>query len=115
MFLLLSRACNILELPKKFIRLLLWWTKLALEYGLINRVVLVALYLAEAYKLASEIAQLSPITLQLAKEAVLRSFKTTLEGMYFERKNCYLTFASQDQAEGMAAFIEKHKPGFKGH
>ena len=85
------------------------------KHGLINRVVPVELYLDEAFKLASDIAQLSPVAAKLAKEAVNRSFETHLdEGLYFERKNFYLCFASDDQTEGMNAFIEKRKPDFKG-
>lgn len=85
------------------------------KQGLVNRVVPVELYLEEAYKLAAEIAQLSPVAVRLAKEAVLRSFETSLEeGLQFERKNFYLAFASEDQTEGMQAFIEKRKPEFKG-
>jgi len=85
------------------------------EHGLINRIVPVELYLDEAFKLASEIAQMSPLAAKLAKEAVNRSFETHLdEGLYFERKNFYLCFASEDQTEGMNAFVEKRKPAFKG-
>jgi enoyl-CoA hydratase len=85
------------------------------KQGLINRVVPVELYLEEAFKVAAEIAQLSPIAVRLAKEAVLRSFETSLEaGLQFERKNFYLAFASEDQTEGMQAFLEKRKPVFKG-
>ncbi len=85
------------------------------KYGLINRVVPVELYLTEALKLASTIAALSPVAVKLAKEAVLRSFETHLEeGLHLERKNFYLAFASEDQKEGMAAFIEKRTPEFKG-
>ncbi|MGV3586716.1 MAG: enoyl-CoA hydratase-related protein [Adhaeribacter sp.] len=85
------------------------------KHGLVNRVVPVELYLEEAYKLAAEIAQQSPVAVRLAKEAVLRSFETSLEeGLYFERKNFYLAFASDDQKEGMKAFIQKRKPNFKG-
>jgi enoyl-CoA hydratase len=87
----------------------------ALSYGLINKVVPVEMYLHEALQLAKEIAQMSPVAVQLAKEAVNRSFETTLdEGLHFERKNFYLAFASEDQKEGMKAFIEKRKPEYKG-
>lgn len=85
------------------------------KQGLINRVVPLELYLEEALRLASDIARLSPIAIRLAKEAVLRSFDTFLEaGLQLERKNFYLAFASEDQTEGMQAFIEKRQPNFKG-
>ena len=84
-------------------------------YGLVNKVVPVEMYMHEAVELAKEIAQMSTIAVQLAKEAINRSFETQLdEGLMFERKNFYLTFASHDQKEGMNAFIEKRKPDFKG-
>ncbi|WP_299704061.1 enoyl-CoA hydratase-related protein [uncultured Pontibacter sp.] len=85
------------------------------KHGLINRVVPVELYLEEAFKLAGEVAQMSPVAAKLAKESVNRSFETNLdEGLHFERKNFYLCFASEDQTEGMNAFVEKRKPEFKG-
>jgi enoyl-CoA hydratase len=84
-------------------------------YGLVNKVVPVEMYLLEAVELAREIAQMSAVAVQLAKEAVNRSFETHLdEGLAFERKNFYLTFASEDQKEGMQAFVEKRKPVYKG-
>lgn len=84
-------------------------------YGLVNKVVPIEMYMHEAVELAKEIAQMSPVAVQLAKEAINRSFETQLdEGLMFERKNFYLTFASEDQKEGMKAFIEKRKPAFKG-
>jgi enoyl-CoA hydratase len=87
----------------------------ALQYGLINKVVPVEMFLYEALQLAREIAQMAPVAVQLAKEAVVRSFETHLdEGLNFERKNFYLAFASEDQKEGMKAFIEKRKPEYKG-
>lgn len=87
----------------------------ALSLKLINKVVPVEMYLREAVRLAAEIAQMSPIAVQLAKEAVNRAFETHLdEGLQFERKNFYLCFSSEDQKEGMRAFIEKRKPGFRG-
>jgi enoyl-CoA hydratase len=84
-------------------------------YGLANKVVPVEMYLNESLQLAKEIAQMSPVAVQLAKEAINRSFETQLdEGLAFERKNFYLTFASEDQKEGMKAFIEKRKPEYRG-
>lgn len=83
--------------------------------GFVNKVVPVELYLEEALKLASKIALMSPVAVKLAKESVLRSYETHLdEGLHFERKNFYLTFASEDQKEGMNAFVEKRNPDFKG-
>jgi enoyl-CoA hydratase len=87
----------------------------ALAAGLVNRVVPVELYLDEALALASQVAAQAPVATRLAKEAVLRSFELSLEdGLHFERKNFYLLFASQDQKEGMAAFVEKRAPNWKG-
>lgn len=87
----------------------------ALKAGLINRITPVELYLQEAIKLAVEIAALSPLAVKMAKESVLKAFDTSLEeGLHFERKNFYLLFASEDQKEGMQAFVEKRTPVFKG-
>ncbi len=87
----------------------------ALRAGLVNRVVPVECYLAEAMALAEEIASKPPVAVRLAKEAVLKSFDTTIEGgLEFERKNFYLLFASEDQKEGMKAFVEKRKAEWKG-
>ncbi len=87
----------------------------AMDYGLINKVVPAELYLEAAVSLAKEIANMSPIAVQLAKEAVNRSFETHLdEGLTLERKNFYLAFASEDQKEGMQAFIEKRQAVYKG-
>jgi enoyl-CoA hydratase len=87
----------------------------AKQMGLVNRVVPEEIYLEEAVKLAKEIALMSPIAIRLAKESVNKAFESGLqEGLYFERKNFYMTFASEDQKEGMNAFVEKRKPEFKG-
>ena len=87
----------------------------ALALGLINKVVPVEMYLREAVALASEIAQMSPVAAQLAKESVNRAFETHLdEGLQSERKNFYLCFSTEDQKEGMKAFIEKRKAEYKG-
>jgi enoyl-CoA hydratase len=87
----------------------------ALKYGLVVKVVPVEFYLEETIALAKEMAVLSPIALQLAKDAINRSFEAHLdEGLAYERRNFYLTFSSEDQKEGMKAFVEKRKPDFKG-
>lgn len=83
--------------------------------GLVNKVVPVEVLLQETVKIAKLIAAKSPIAVKLAKESVIKAFETTLdEGLQFERKNFYLTFASEDQKEGMKAFVEKRAPDFKG-
>ena len=85
------------------------------QMGLVNHVAPVASYLDEAKKLALEICQRSPLAVKLAKEAVLKAFETSLhDGLDFERKCFYLLFGSEDQKEGMKAFLEKRKPIFKG-
>jgi enoyl-CoA hydratase len=87
----------------------------ALALRMINKVVPVEMHLREAVKLADEIAQMSPIATQLAKEAVNAAFQSHLdEGLQLERKNFYLCFSSEDQKEGMKAFIEKRKPEYRG-
>lgn len=88
----------------------------ALKAGLINKVVPEELYLNEAVKLAKEVCAMSPIATRLAKESVNKAFETGLqEGLFFERKNFYMSFTSEDQKEGMSAFVEKRKPDFKGN
>lgn len=87
----------------------------AFDAGLVNKVVPVEFFLEEAVRLAQEIASKPPVAVRLAKEAVLKSFDTTIEmGLEFERKNFYLLFASEDMKEGMAAFVEKRKAEWKG-
>ncbi len=87
----------------------------AYEWGLVSRVVPVELYLEEALRLAEEIASMPPIAVQLAKQAILKSYEISLEeGLHFERRNFYLLFATEDQKEGMRAFSEKRPPQWKG-
>jgi enoyl-CoA hydratase len=87
----------------------------ALQFGLVNRVVPVERCLDEALGLAEEIAARAPLAVRLGKEAVNAAFETTLtEGLSDERRLFYLLFGSQDQKEGMQAFIEKRKAEWKG-
>ncbi|ADM10461.1 enoyl CoA hydratase [Parvularcula bermudensis HTCC2503] len=82
--------------------------------GLVSRVVPAADLNSEAIETAKKIAGFSrPVTL-MVKEAVNRAFETSLqEGLLFERRSFHAVFALEDQAEGMAAFVEKRKPAFK--
>jgi enoyl-CoA hydratase len=87
----------------------------AQQQGLVNHVVPLELYLTEALKLAGEIASRAPIALQLGKEAINRAFETTLaEGLAAEQRLFNYLFATEDQKEGMRAFIEKRKAQWKG-
>lgn len=83
--------------------------------GLVNRVVPVESYLDEAQELAREIAGKAPIAVQLGKQSVNAVFDTYLDqGLMVERRNFYMLFATEDQKEGMAAFLEKRKPDWQG-
>ena len=85
------------------------------SHGLVNRVVPKGEHLTEALKLAKELATKAPIAVYLAKDAVLAAFETSLaEGLEHERKNFFLLFATEDQQEGMQAFIEKRSANFQG-
>lgn len=87
----------------------------ALEHGLVNRVVPVESFLDEAIKLAAEIAARAPLAVQAAKQAVNAAFETSLtDGLAAEKEFFYRLFSTTDQKEGMAAFIEKRKPEWKG-
>ena len=87
----------------------------ALRYGLVNRVVPVERCLDEALTLAAEIAARAPLALRLGKEAVNHAFESFLtDGLQDERRAFYFLFATQDQKEGMAAFVQKRKPDWQG-
>ncbi len=87
----------------------------ALQFGLVNRVVPVERCLDEALSLAEEISQRAPLAVRLAKEAINAAFETSLsEGLAGERRAFYFLFASEDQKEGMQAFVEKRKPAWMG-
>ena len=82
--------------------------------GLVARVVPAASLMDEAMKAAETIASMSLIAVMIAKEAVNRAFETTLaEGILFERRTFQALFATHDQKEGMAAFIEKRPAKFE--
>ncbi len=83
--------------------------------GLVNHVYPAEQLMDEAKKLAKLIAAKAPIAVRLAKDAVLRSFDAPLEeGLAHEKRNFALLFATEDQKEGMRAFLEKRPPNFKG-
>ena len=83
--------------------------------GLVSRVVPVADLVAEVVKTAARIAEMSPVVTLMIKEAVNRVFETSLtEGIRFERRLFQATFGTLDQKEGMAAFVDKRNPRFKG-
>jgi enoyl-CoA hydratase/carnithine racemase len=82
--------------------------------GLVSRVVPAANLMTEAMKAAAKIAEQSVPIAMMAKEAVNRALETTLaEGLRYERRVFHAMFATEDQKEGMAAFLEKRKPAFK--
>ena len=82
--------------------------------GLVSRIVAPDQLMPEAIAVAERIGQLSRPVAMMVKEAVNRAFETTLaEGVRFERRLFHATFATEDQKEGMAAFVEKRKPSYK--
>ncbi|WP_127559831.1 enoyl-CoA hydratase [Nioella ostreopsis] len=82
--------------------------------GLVSRVVPAKKLMDEAMGAAAKIAEKSLISAMAAKEAVNRSYETTLaEGLKFERRLFHSMFASEDQKEGMAAFLEKREAQFR--
>jgi enoyl-CoA hydratase len=87
----------------------------AYERGLVTQVVAREDTVGAALALAAEVASMPPLAVRAAKEAVNRAYELSLEaGLEFERRNFFLLFASDDQKEGMRAFIEKRKPTWKG-
>jgi len=82
--------------------------------GLVARVVPAANLMEEAMKVADTIGNMSLPSVLAAKEAVNRAFESSLaEGVIFERRTFHALFATEDQKEGMKAFIEKRKPAWK--
>ena len=87
----------------------------AFDAGLVAQLAQDELVVEDALALAATVAQKSPIALRLAKEAVNAAYEMSLtDGLAHERRLFYLLFSSEDQKEGMAAFLEKRTPEFKG-
>ena len=83
--------------------------------GLVSRLVDEGKALEEALQIAARLAALPELALQSAKKAVLASFDMPLaQGLAYERELFYALFATQDQTEGMSAFLEKRTPKFSG-
>lgn len=83
----------------------------ALSAGLVNRVYPVESYLQEAINLAAKIATMPRVAVRLIKEAVNKAEELGLrEGLDYEKRNFYISFSTEDKAEGMQAFIEKRPP-----
>jgi enoyl-CoA hydratase len=83
--------------------------------GLVSRVVPNEVLVDDALALAAEIAKRPPLAVRLAKESVNAGYEMSLtDGLAHERRLFYLLFASEDQKEGMAAFLEKREPDFSG-
>jgi enoyl-CoA hydratase len=82
--------------------------------GLVSRIVPAEKLIEEAVAVAERIASMSQPVAMMVKESINRAFETTLaEGVRFERRLFHATFATEDQKEGMAAFVEKRKPDFR--
>ena len=82
--------------------------------GLVSRVVPAKKLMEEAQGAAAKIAEKSALTAMAVKEAVNRSYETTLrEGLLFERRLFHALFATEDQSEGMSAFLEKRQAQFR--
>ncbi len=87
----------------------------ALQYGLVARVLPTEGFADAAVAIGAEIAARSPIALRIAKEAVNHAFELPLaEGIHLERRLFNMLFATADQKEGMAAFVEKRPPTWQG-
>jgi enoyl-CoA hydratase len=82
--------------------------------GLVSRVVPAKKLMEEAMSAAIKIAEKSALTVMAVKEAVNRSYETTLrEGLLYERRLFHAMFATEDQKEGMAAFLDKREAQFR--
>lgn len=87
----------------------------ALHYGVINKVFPKEIVIDETIAYAKKLAEMPALSVRYIKEAVYKAVDYSLyEGMQYERKNFSLLFSTEDQKEGMRAFVEKRKPNFKG-
>jgi enoyl-CoA hydratase len=87
----------------------------AFDAGLVAQLATDELTVEDALSLAAKIAEKSPLALRLAKESVNAAFEMSLtDALAHERRLFYLLFASEDQKEGMSAFLEKRTPDFTG-
>jgi enoyl-CoA hydratase len=87
----------------------------AYQLGLVNRLVPAEVTVEVAVDLAERLGEKAPVALRLAKESVNQALELPLaEGLAAERKNFYFLFATEDQKEGMRAFLEKRRAQFKG-
>src|SRR6266581_3901999 len=87
----------------------------AYELGVANKVVPAEMSVAVAQRMARQLAEKPPVAVRLAKESVQKAFETSLaEGLGAERRSFYFLFSTDDQKEGMRAFLEKRKGVFKG-
>jgi enoyl-CoA hydratase len=87
----------------------------ALQFGIANRIVPAAEYLDQAVRLAEEIAVRAPVAVRAAKNVINAAYERTLsDGLSYERQEFYNLFGTEDQKEGMQAFIEKRQPQWKG-
>jgi enoyl-CoA hydratase len=87
----------------------------AYELGLVNKVVPAEMTILVAQRIARQLAEKAPLAARMAKEAVLKAFESPLsEGLAAERKSFYFLFSTEDQKEGMHAFLEKRRGVFKG-
>ena len=82
--------------------------------GLVARIVPADKLLDEAFSVANAICEYSLPAVMMAKESVNRAYESSLaEGILFERRNFHALFATEDQKEGMQAFLGKRKPSFR--
>lgn len=87
----------------------------AFDVGLANKVVPAEMTIEVARRMARQLAEKPPLALRMAKESVLKAFDSPLsEGLAAERQSFYFLFSTEDQKEGMHAFLEKRKGVFRG-